>query len=204
MKKAITVLTVISILLFNSTSISAASGPKDVEVILSNVPEVVNVGKTVTLTVTTEKHGSAYKDNWSAAVKSVTTLDTITGKYISKGEFFAEKPGVYNISYNIDMLAGKSNVVFRGKVEKTIKVINPVTIAGAEIRDLEIKPVYKADGSISAYSAYGVVYSLWSDQTATPYSSVFFLFSPSETVKDVNVNIIHDGVQYKYVITVKR
>lgn len=206
MKKITIFITILSILLINFTCISAsaASEQKNIEAILSNTPDIVKVGETVILTATTEKHGSSYNDSWSNAVKSFTILDTETDTYISKAVFIAEKPGIYNISYSINMFPGKSNVDFISKVEKTIEVIDPVTIAGADIRNLVIEPVYKADGSISAYTAFGTVYVLWSNQTTTPYSSIFFGFDPNETMKNINVTIPYNGVEYNYVITVKR
>lgn len=204
MKKIFVFILLMSIFLINFTTISAASGQKNIEAILYDTPDVVKVGETVFLTATTEKHGSCYNDNWSNAVKSFTILDNDTDTYISKAAFIAEKPGIYNISYSIDMSAGKSDVAFSGKVERTIIVTNPVILAGADIRDLIIKPVYKSDGSISVYSAFGRVYALWSDHTATPYSSIFFYFGPNETEKNTSVTISSNGIQYKYVVTVRR
>lgn len=124
--------------------------------------------------------------------------------YISKAVFTAEKPGIYNISYNIDMLAGESSIVFSGKAERTIEVINPITVVGADIRNLVIEPIYKGDGSISAYSASGTVYALWSDNTTTPYGSMFFFFGPDETRKNLNITLLINGKQYIYTVTVNR
>lgn len=216
MKKIAVFIISFSIFLVNFAAVSAApihktsaalleiTDLKNVEVILSDAPEVVKVGDKVELTATTKKQGSAYNDNWSNAVASTTVYDAATGTYISKAEFSAEKPGTYTISYCIDMTAGISGTGFRGMVVKTITVINPVTLIGADIRDMVITPVYKADGSLLVYSVSGKVYALWSDQTATPYSSLFFNFGPNETEKNVDVTITDNGIQYNFVVTVYR
>lgn len=218
MKRIAILIISFSIILMNFTSVSAASAKKvkvavsmmeitdqkQVEAKLSEVPETINQGETLVLSAATLKQGSDYIDEWGEAVKDSTTFDAVTGTYISKAVFKADKPGTYTISYYINMSAGGSTTAFYGKVEKTITVVNPVTVVGAEIRDLVINPVYGADGSVLLYMASGNVYAIWSNQTATPCSSTFFSFGPGETVKNVNVAFKIDGIQYNYTVAVSR
>jgi len=204
MKRIAFIITLLSVYFCAFVGVSAAPDQKNADVTVSDTPAVLNVGETVILTAATGKHGSSYNDNWNNAVKSITEFDPNTGTYISKAEFTAQKAGIYTISYNIDMFAGKSGIAFSGKAERTIKVISPVTIIGADIRDLVISPFYKADGSIKSYSASGTTYAIWSDNTAKPYSSIFFFFGPDETAKDINVTLNINSIQYTYTVAVKR
>lgn len=216
MKRIAILIISFSIILMNFASVSAASAKKGsvslmeitdqklVEVKLSDIPETINQGETLELTATTLKHGSDYEEEWNGAIKDKTVFDAITGAYVSKAVFKAEKPGTYTISYCIYMSSGGSTTAFYGKVEKTITVINPVTVVGAGIRNLVINPVYGTDGSIITYLASGSVYAIWSDQSATPCSSIFFSFGPDETVKNVDVTFTIGGVQYYYTVTVSR
>lgn len=204
MKKIAVIVILLSVYFSTSVGVSAAPGPKNVEVTLSNTPAVVKVGETVMLTASTEKQGSSYSDNWSDAVKSLSIFDPDTDMYISKAEFTPQKAGIYTISYSIDMSAGESNIVFSGKIERIIEVTDPVTVAGADIRNLAIIPIYRDDGSIKAYSASGTIYTLWSNNTSTPYSSIFFAFGPDETEKNIDVTLYLNGVESIYTVTVKR
>jgi hypothetical protein len=204
MKRIAIIITIFSILFGSTIGVSAASDPKDIEVILSESATVVNIGETIALAATTSKHGSSYTDNWNNAVKSVTEFDPITETYISTATFTAEKPGIYPISYTITMTAGDSGTTFSKAAERTIEVIDSRTVTGADLRDIKITPIYKADGSVSVYSAYGTIYALWSDNTATPNGSIYFFFSPDETSKNIDVTLNIDGNLYTYMVVVNR
>jgi hypothetical protein len=204
MKKIAFITTILLIFLSFTIGVSADSDVKDIQVILSETAAVVNIGDIIPLTATTSKHGSTYSDNWGNAVKSVTEYDPITASYISKGVFTAENPGIHTISYTIIMVAGDSDTVFSKTVVRTIEVIDPRTVIGADIRDLQITPIYAADGSISVYKAYGTIYALWSDDTVTQKGSIYFFFNPSETTKNIDVTFTMDGKLYAYTVTVNR
>lgn len=204
MKRIAIIITIFSILFSSTIGVSAASDPKDIEVTLSESATVVNIGETIALVATTSKHGSNYTDNWSNAVKSVTEFDPITEAYISTASFTAENPGIYPISYTITMTAGDSATTFSKTVERTIKVIDSHTVTGADLRNLVITPIYKSGGSVSVYSAYGTIYVLWSDNTATQNGSVYFFFGADETTKNIDVTLNIDGKLYTYTVAVHR
>lgn len=204
MKKIIIAVTVFSLIFGASMGVWADTEFKDVNVILSETPAVVNVGETIEMTAVTTKHGSCYYDSWGNAVKVSTVYDLGTNAYISKALFTAEKPGSYNISYTIKMTSGNSDTVFYKTVERQVEVIDTVTVVGALIKDLTVTPLYNADDTISAYKAYGTVHVLWSDNTTTPNGSLYFFFGPEETSKDIEVTLYVDGIQYKYIVTVNR
>ena len=204
MKRIAIIITIFSVLFSSTLGVSAASDPKDIEVILSDTATVAKIGETINLTATAPKHGSYYTDNWDNAVKCVTEFDSITETYISRAFFTAEKPGIYHISYTITMTAGDSDTTFSKTVERTIEVIDPHTVIGADLRDLEITPIYKADGSISVYSAYGTIYALWSDNTSTLNGSLYFFFSPNETTKNIDVTLNINGKLYTYMVNATR
>lgn len=204
MKRIAIIITIFSILFGSTIGVSAASDPKDIEVTLSESATVVNIGETIALVATTSKHGSNYTDNWNNAVKSVTEFDPITEAYISTASFTAENPGIYPISYTITMTAGDSATTFSKTVERTIKVINSHTVTGADLRNLVITPIYKSDGSVSVYSAYGTIYALWSDNTATQNGSVYFFFGADETTKNIDVTLNIDGKLYTFTVAVHR
>jgi hypothetical protein len=204
MKRIAIIITIFSVLFSSTLGVSAASDLKDIEVILSDTATVAKIGETIDLTATTTKHGSSYIDSWNNAVKSTTVFDSITETYISKAFFTAVKPGVYPISYTITMTAGDSNTTFSKTVERTIEVIDPRTVIGAELRDIEITPIYNEDGSVSVYSAYGTIYALWSDATSTPNGSLYFFFSPEETTKNLDLTLNIDNTLYTYNVNVTR
>lgn len=204
MKRIAIIITVFLILFSSTISVSADTDPKNIEVILSNTVTVAKLGETIDLTATTPKHGSSYTDNWANAVKIATEFDPITETYNSKALFTSEKPGIYNISYTITMTAGDSITTFSKTVERTIEVIDPHTVIGADLRDLEITPIYNEDGSISVYSAYGTIYALWSDNTATINGSLYFFFGADETTKNIDVSLNINGKLYTYMVNVTR
>jgi hypothetical protein len=204
MKRIAIIITICSILFSSTLVVYAASDIKDIEVIFSDTVAVAKVGETLDLTATTPKHGSDYTDTWDNAVKSVTQFDSVAEAYISKAIFTAENPGIYTISYTITMTSGESATVFSKTIERTIEVIDPHTVIGADIRDLEFTPIYNADGSVSVYSAHGTIYALWSDDTAAPNGSVYFFFSPSETTKDIDITLNINGSSYTYLVTITR
>lgn len=203
MKKVAVIITVLSLLLGSIAGVSADSSLKDIEVTLSDTPAVVNLGETIELTATAEKHGSDYIDAWENADKAFTEPEPITDTYISKAVFKPQKPGVYVVSYVIKMTSGSSDTIFFKRVERTIEVIDH-TVVGAAIKDLNISPIYDEAGNISLYRACGTVYTLWSNTTETPSDSVYFFFGPDETTKDIDVQFIIDGKQYYYTVTVNR
>jgi hypothetical protein len=205
MKKIAVILAMLSTLFFSSSmGVWAASDPKDIDVILSDTASVMQIGETVELTATTDKHGSTYTDKWDNAEKIATVFVSQTGTYISKASFTAERPGRYYISYTINMTSGSSNTVFTKKVERTIVVADSAKVVGALIKDLTVKPVYRSDGSISAYRAFGATYALWSDNTSALNGSVCFSFSPEETSTDVDVTLYINDRPYSYTVTVTR
>lgn len=204
MKKIFIILTILSILLVSTIGVSADSASKDTEVALSEVPTAVNVGETIALTAITQKHGSSYFDNWNNAEKVYTKFDPETEAYISEASFMAEEPGTYNISYTIYMTSGGSNTVFSNTVEKTIVVVDSVTLAGAVIKDVKVTPIYLENGSISYYSAYVSIYALWSDNTTSYNSSMYLFFKPDETSKAIEVILYIDGTPYTYTVTINR
>lgn len=187
-----------------SISVSAKPIEQNIDVTLSATAEEIKVGETVALTAVSLKHGSSFEVLWLGAEDKGTILDTASGNYISTAVFTADKPGVYTLEYKIIMRAGKSNTYFTGSAVHIINIINPVTVAGAEIKNLAIRPVTRSDGSIAAYSAIGDVYILWSDNTGTLYNRMFFFFGPNETVKNVNVTFNIDGITYTYTVPVER
>ncbi len=213
MKKTLVIITILSLLISFPMGVFAASGPKDMEVMLSDTPTAIKVGETIEFTAISGKQGSSYIDDWYNAEEISTAFSSETETYISKAKFTAEKPGIYNIRYTIQMTAGNSSTAFYKVVERTIEVIEVievvdsievVTVIGALISDLTVKPIYKADGSISAYSASASTCILWSDNTSTPYGSIYFNFGPDEISKDVRVTLNVKGIVYNYYVPVTR
>ncbi len=79
-------------------------------------------GNTLTLTATTEKHGSALVDNWTGAEKLDTQLSE-DGYYVSRATFEVPlEPGDYTVSYRIIMAAGKSDITWDGTGEVVITI----------------------------------------------------------------------------------
>lgn len=205
MKKIAIIVTVLSVLFSSILGVAADSIPKDIEVILSDTPAVVNLGQSFEITATAPKHGSNYIDSWENAEQSYTELNALTNAYISKATFKADKEGIYNISYTIKMTSGNSDTVFYKTVKRTVEVVNPVKVVGAVIRNLNVIPIYNGEGNIAYYRACGEVYALWSDKSETPDgSSVYLFFGSEETSKDVSVTLNVDGKQYDYIVTVNR
>lgn len=182
----------------------AQPADKEIPVSISASSSTVKCGEVVTLTAAADKHGSSFEDAWIEAEKTGTEFDRNTGKYISKAAFTAKDAGIYNIKYFIKMKAGKSNTYFTAAASYTINVINPVTVVGAEIRNISIKPVIRPDGSISIYSASGDVYVLWSDGTSTSHGKIYFFFGSAETSKKVSVSFNINNKVYSYQVVVTR
>ncbi|MGE5473941.1 MAG: hypothetical protein ACM3UU_06940 [Ignavibacteriales bacterium] len=177
---------------------------KEIPVMISATSSTVKCGEVVMLTAAAEKHGSSFEDSWSEAEKLGTEYDESTGKYISNATFVANNAGIYNIKYFIRMKAGKSETYFNAAASYTINVINPITVVGAEIRNISIKPVIRPDGSISVYSASGDAYVLWSDGTSTSYGKIYFFFGAAETSKKVSVSLNINSKVYSYQVVVTR
>lgn len=204
MKKRYSYLFGIILVLIIPALSSAQSVNKEIPAEISASSSTVKCGDVVTLTAVTGKRGSSFEDSWTEAAKILTEYDDDTGKYISKASFAAKNAGVYNIKYLIRMKAGKSDTYFTAEVSYTINVINPITVVGAEIRDISVKPVTRPDGSISVYSASGDVYVLWSDGTSTSYGKIYFFFGQAEISKKVNVSFNINNKVYSYQVTVTR
>lgn len=139
--KKLAILVVILTLLVGSTSFaSAANEPKTITVVLSETPTIVKAGEAVTFMAVSEKHGSSYSDFWSNAEGEQTVFDEETECYISEAVFQADKPGIYTISYEITMYAGKSNIAFTGKIERTIEVTGMFLLVSSAPKVKETKP----------------------------------------------------------------
>ena len=204
MKKLYSYLFVIIFVLYLPSLSLAQSSDKEIPVMISAASSTVKCGEAVALTAVTEKHGSSFGDVWSEAVKLGTEYDDNTGKYVSNATFVANNAGVYNVKYLIKMKAGKSDTCFTTAATYTINVINPITVIGAEIRNLSIKPVIRPDVSISMYSANGDIYALWSDGTSTSYGKTYFFFGLTETSKKVNISLNINNKIYNYQVIVTR
>ncbi|KUO49628.1 MAG: hypothetical protein APF76_00150 [Desulfitibacter sp. BRH_c19] len=202
MRKIVTILIITLVLSFPTTAF-AETPSKEAEVSVSNIPDIINVGESIELSAVTVKQGSSYEEKWNGATAEGTVFDENTNEYISKAVFYAEKPGTYVINYQIKMRAGNSNSYFTGTVEKTIKVINSVSVKGAAIRNLVFNET-DSDGSISGYSVQGRTYILWSDGSATPYGSIFFFMRADEISKDIRVSFTVESKEYSYLVTVDR
>jgi hypothetical protein len=205
MKKAAILFTILSVLFSFIIGVAADSEPKDIQVILSEIPTVVNLGGAVEITATAPKHGSSFVDSWEGAEKVFTEFNPAEENYTSKAVFKPVKAGTYVISYSITMTSGGSATIFSKKVERTIEVVNPITVVGATAKNLNLSPIYNVNGEILYYRACGQVYALWSDNSEIPTgSSVYFFFGPDETSKDVNVTFSVEGKQYNYTIIINR
>lgn len=204
MKKLYTYLFGIIFVLNLPTLSLAQPADKEIPVMISAASSTVKCGEGVTLTAVTEKRGSSFEDAWSEAEKVGTQYDDNTGEYVSNAVFVANNAGVYNVKYLIKMRAGKSDTYFTATAIYTINVINPVTVIGAEIRNLSIKPVIRPDGSISVYSASGDIYALWSDGTSTSYGKTYFFLGSTETSKKVNISLNISNKIYNYQVIVTR
>lgn len=204
MKKFALLFIVITMLAGLTTFVSAASEPKTVDVTLNDTPATVVPGEAVVLKAICKRSGSSFDVAWTNAIEGQTVFDEETECYVSEAVFHQDKPGVYTISCDIIMCAGKSSTTFVSRVERTIEVTGSVTLKGAEIRDLTAKPVYCSDGSVACYDASGRIYSLWSDGTANLYGSIYFYFGADETSKTVNVTIYDKGIKYVYPLAVNR
>ncbi len=118
-----------SVVLVGLVSLVASSGialagasPKAVGVSVAWTETIVQVGDTLELTATTPKHGSAFTDGWSGATK-VSTLLNSDGYYVSRATFSPGQPGLYTVTYNITMSAGKSDVAWEGRGTGIITVL---------------------------------------------------------------------------------
>ena len=204
MRKIFTTLIITLLLLSFPVAVLAETLSKEAEVSISNITDIINVGETIELSAVTVKQGSYYEDKWNGATAVDTVFNEDTDEYISKAVFYADKPGTYVINYEIKMSAGNSSRSFTGTVEKTIKVINCMTVQGADIRNIVFNEVTDTDGNISGYSVNGITYILWRDGSATPYGSISFFMRADEISRDVRVSFTVDGVNYLYVVTIDR
>lgn len=204
MKRILSVILAAVVLFYLSAGVSAEERAKETDVNLSTAVETVNVGETVTLTAETLKHGSSYTDEWSGAQKTDTVLDEESGCYVSTAIFTAEEPGIYTVSYTIQMQAGKSMVLFSATASKTIEVTGEKTVKGVEIKNLTVNPVRNTAGDVVSYLAVGNIYILWSDGTSTLYGTTSFFFGPDQYSKEVTVKVYVDGDCYSFTVDVSR
>jgi hypothetical protein len=204
MKKIISFILVSILLISLILPASAAPLEETANVVITATSLKVNVGESVDLCAVVEKKGSDYYDSWSGAGKIDTFFDTETESYKSTATFKTDKAGIYIVKYTIIMEAGKSGTIFVSEGTCTIEVIGNKSVIGAEIRNLTVKPVYRSDGSISMYSASGNIYALWSNNTSTLYSSVFFNFGINETSKSIGVTIVASEIKNTYTLIVYR
>ena len=204
MKRIFTVVLITILLAGIPVYTYAGALEKAVNVEISASAECVRLGETVVLTAVAEKHGSSYADMWEGAVKKDTVFGADTEAYVSTAEFTADRPGIYTIIYSISMNAGQSETAFSGTATCMVEVVNPVTVTGADIRNLSISRITRSDGSTYGYSAMGDVYVLWSDGTAAPYSTIGFFFGAEETSKIIPVTLNIAGKTYRYTVAVTR
>ena len=204
MKKVLALITIFSLVLTVGLPVAAKSDPKSIETVVKGDAVKLKVGDKVTLTVETEKHGSSYTEEWDGAKGVTTILDKDTGMYISKAKFYAERPGIYTITYSITMKAGKSKMVFLGRASKTIEVVDSVKFTGVEINDVSVTPVNNSSGEVIGYSAMGNVYTVWSDGSSKLYGTTYFFFSPNQISRYVYVTVWVDGEEYVYKVNVSR
>lgn len=171
---------------------------------LSTPAVTIKAGESVILTAVSLKHGSAYEDMWSGASALGTVLDEESESYISSAVFTAGEPGIYTVTYDIQMKAGKSDVLFAGNASKTIEVTGSAVVTGAEIRGLVVTPIKNSQGDIVSYLACGYTYILYSDGTSKEYGFISFYFGVNETEKDISVTVYEDGKYYTYTVRVSR
>lgn len=204
MKKYSVCLLLIFLLSWFPVVVSAEEGKCSVDVKITSDTTNIKVGESIILTATSIKQGSSYQVNWDGAEDQGTILNTVSGEYVSVAVFSADKPGTYKVEYSIVMQAGNSGTYFKGKVVETINVYEEdKKVIGAEIRDLTITPVIGTDG-ITAYSALGTTYVLWSDNTSDPYGTVYFYFQENEYSKTVDVTFNMERQVYTYSVLVTR
>ncbi len=204
MKKIL--ITIIAAALAMSLPVTTSAKPteKEVDVTLTSSALSIQTGQSIILSAVTKKHGSTYEVFWFGAHDRGTQLSETNDSYISTAVFNADKPGIYTIRYSIIMEAGKSDRKFTGTAICTVNVSEPITVTGAEVRNLTFRPLTRPDGSIYAYSAMGDIYTVWSNNTSSLYGRTFFIFSSNETVKDVDVTLYIEDKHYRFTVTVSR
>ncbi len=203
MKKQI-MLALILVIMLMPVAAYASQAEKAVPVELSVVPDEINLGECITVTATVVKHGSSFQDNWTNAQKVSTEYDEIAGQYLSTAEFSPTEAGTYEITYQIDMEAGNSDVVFTGTVKKIVNVTDTKTVIGAEIKNVTSTPIVSG-GVITHYMVSGQAYAIWSDGTETDLNqSIFLFFSPNEYQRQVRVSFSLEGETYEFIATVSR
>ncbi len=195
-----------STLALSSSATLDTTVEKDVDVDISADITKVNVGDTVQLRANTIKHGSDYTDNWVDATKVSTAFDSVYGEYISTAIYTAESPGTYTITYSINMSSGANTSKFSGSNSITIEVVDPVTVIGAELRNIKSATLINSDGSIRGYVGSGEVYALYSNGTSknTGITITYTLTyteahetDPEKMVKR-NVGFTLDGVYHTF------
>ncbi len=203
MKKQI-MFVLILVIMLTPVAAYASMAEKAVPVELSVVPDEINLGECITITATVEKHGSSFRDNWTNAQKVSTEYDEIAGQYLSTAEFSPTEAGTYEITYRIDMEAGKSGVIFTDTLKKIVIVTDTKTVIGAEIKNLTSTPIMSG-GVITHYMVTGQAYAIWSDGTETDLNqSVFLFFSPNEFQRQVRIGFSLEGKAYEFIATASR
>lgn len=178
----------------------------NVEVKLTAQKLSVDIGESVELTAVTPKCGSAFTEEWSGAKRSYNEKDDFKEEYLSKAVFMEEKAGIYTVKYNIFMEAGKSNKVFMGEasIDIEVKEAESISVKGAKIDNLIIKEITNQYSGNVYYAAQGNTYIVWSDNSLTPYSTIFFVFQQNEFSKDVNVSFTVNSEKYDFLVNVTR
>lgn len=203
-KKVIMALILVMALILMPVAAFASETEKGIPVELTVIPDQINLGESIIVNATVEKHGSLFRDNWTNAQKVITEYDGITGQYLSTAEFKPTCAGTYEITYQIVMESGSSGVVFKGAVSKTVIVADTKTVVGAAIKNVTQSPVMNGD-QIIMYMVTGQAYAIWSDGTQTDLNqSIFVFFSPYENQKEVMVSFNLEGKDYLFKTCVSR
>lgn len=182
----------------------ASETEKAVPVELSAVPDEINLGESITVKAATKKHGSLFQDQWTNAQKVSTVYDEITGQYLSTAEFKPAEAGTYEITYQMDMASGNSDVVFTGTVSKTVIVKDTKTVIGVKFKNITTTPTMNGD-VIVRYLVTGQAYAIWSNGTETDLNqSVFVFLAPYEYKKEVLISFSLEGKAYQFSPSISR
>lgn len=204
MKKVALFVLVITVIMSLSISVQAETVVKEPTTKLEVSQVTAKVGETISLTASTVKKGSVYVDYWVGANPEKTIKDDVTERYISTAKFTAQEPGQYTITYRIEMQAGKSDVFFEGFASQIIEVVDEVTVAGIEIRDVVFTDVIGPDGTIVGCNILGNLCILWSNGTVDVYGTVCSYMGADETEKTVSGIVTVEGQQYPYTVVITR
>ena len=174
------------------------------EISLTASSREVLVGEEVVLEAVSYKKGSTYSDSWENSTKVETIYDEVGGNYVSTGVFKATEPGVYTITYTIDMFAGKSGNVFSKSVSETIEVIDSTHIKDIVIDNLIVSEDKDFLGEVVGYTGMGVIEVVWSNGEVTEYGTLFVYFGVDQYSKDVEVSVKIEDETFSKIVTVNR